>query len=31
MGGTRMHKSNILGVVDPNCNVFGLENLYIDG
>ena len=31
MGGTRMHKSNILGVVDPNCKVFGSENLYIAG
>ena len=31
MGGTRMHKSNILGVVDSNCKVFGSENLYIAG
>ena len=23
MGGTRMHKSNTLGVVDANCKVFG--------
>ena len=31
MGGTRMHKSNSLGVVDANCKVFGSENLYIAG
>ncbi len=30
-GGTRMHKSNSLGVVDVNCKVFGLENIYITG
>lgn len=31
MGGTRMHKSKIFGVVDQNCKVFGSENLYIAG
>jgi len=29
MGSTRMHESPQLGVVDPNCRVHGVDNLYI--
>jgi choline dehydrogenase-like flavoprotein len=31
MGTTRMHDSSKLGVVDRNCRVHGIENLYIAG
>ena len=31
MGGTRMHKNSTYGVVDSNCKVFGIQNLYIAG
>lgn len=31
MGTTRMHESPQLGVVDPNCKVHGMSNLYIAG
>jgi choline dehydrogenase-like flavoprotein len=31
MGTTRMHVDPRLGVVDPNCRVHGMENLYIAG
>ncbi|MAV92465.1 MAG: hypothetical protein CL676_13685 [Bdellovibrionaceae bacterium] len=31
MGTTRMHQSPEEGVVDSNCKVFGLDNLYISG
>lgn len=31
MGSTRMAKSAEHGVVDPNCRVFGINNLYIAG
>jgi choline dehydrogenase-like flavoprotein len=31
MGTTRMHQSVRLGVVDENCRVHGLKNLYISG
>lgn len=31
MGGTRMHKKPEFGVVDENCKVHGLDNLYISG
>ncbi len=31
MGTTRMHDSPKLGVVDANCRVHGIENLYIGG
>jgi choline dehydrogenase-like flavoprotein len=31
MGTTRMHDSPKLGVVDRNCRVHGIENLYISG
>ena len=31
MGGTRMHSSRELGVVDENCKVYGSSNLYIAG
>jgi choline dehydrogenase-like flavoprotein len=30
-GSTRMASSPLWGVVDPNCQVFGIENLYIAG
>jgi choline dehydrogenase-like flavoprotein len=29
MGTTRMHESDKLGVVDSNCQVHGIDNLYI--
>ena len=31
MGGTRMSDSPTTGVVDKNCKVFGMNNLYIGG
>lgn len=31
MGGTRMHESETRGVVDANCKVHGINNLYIAG
>jgi choline dehydrogenase-like flavoprotein len=31
MGTTRMAHSPLAGVVDPNCRVFGLDNLYVAG
>lgn len=31
MGTTRMAKSQEYGVVDPNCRVFGIDNLYVAG
>ncbi len=31
MGGTRMSDSPATGVVDKNCKVFGMDNLYIGG
>ncbi len=31
MGTTRMHESPTHGVVDPNCRVHGLDNLYVAG
>ena len=31
MGGTRMHSSEELGVVDENCKVYGSSNLYMAG
>jgi choline dehydrogenase-like flavoprotein len=31
MGGTRMSESPATGVVDKNCKVFGMDNLYIGG
>ena len=31
MGTTRMAQGSSTGVVDPNCRVFGLDNLYIAG
>jgi choline dehydrogenase-like flavoprotein len=31
MGGTRMADSAATGVVDSNCKVFGMANLYIGG
>lgn len=31
MGGTRMSESPEAGVVDKNCKVFGMDNLYIGG
>jgi choline dehydrogenase-like flavoprotein len=31
MGTTRMHDSPLLGVVDRNAKVYGLENLYVAG
>jgi choline dehydrogenase-like flavoprotein len=31
MGTTRMHESPLHGVVDPNCRVHGMSNLYIAG
>ncbi|MEP6873749.1 MAG: GMC oxidoreductase [Burkholderiales bacterium] len=31
MGGTRMSDSSATGVVDKNCQVFGMSNLYVGG
>lgn len=31
MGTTRMHESPKLGVVDPNCRIHGMSNLYVAG
>ena len=31
MGGTRMHADPKQGVVDPNCRVHGIANLYVAG
>ncbi len=31
MGGTRMAATSAEGVVDANCKVFGMDNLYIGG
>jgi choline dehydrogenase-like flavoprotein len=31
MGGTRMHRDPARGVVDANCKVHGLSNLYVGG
>lgn len=31
MGGTRMALTSVEGVVDANCKVFGMDNLYIGG
>ncbi len=31
MGTTRMHADPKQGVVDPNCRVHGIENLYVAG
>ena len=31
MGGTRMHKNPTYGVVDSDCKVFGMQNLYMAG
>lgn len=31
MGTTRMHRDPKLGVVDPDCRVHGIENLYVAG
>lgn len=31
MGGTRMHTDRMQGVVDPNCRMHGISNLYIAG
>jgi choline dehydrogenase-like flavoprotein len=31
MGGTRMAASPATGVVDKDCKVFGMDNLYIGG
>jgi choline dehydrogenase-like flavoprotein len=31
MGGTRMHEQAIRGVVDPNCKVHGMTNLFVAG
>jgi choline dehydrogenase-like flavoprotein len=31
IGTTRMHREPRLGVVDPNCRVHGVENLYVAG
>lgn len=31
MGGTRMHSSSKLGVVDSDCKVYGSKNLFISG
>ena len=31
MGGTRMSDSSATGVVDKNCKVFGMSNLYVGG